>query len=235
MLMVSDRIMAYHHQCPDMAYRAVLFDFDFTLGDSAEGIIHCANSALRSMGLEERDADAIRASIGLSLKEKYVRITGDTDPVRGEEFERAFIEAADRDMTRMATFYPEALPLLAAVRGTGLKIGIVTTKYRRRITEVLDKYGVPDAVDVIVGGDSVKNPKPAPDGLLLASELLGIPVEEMVYVGDNEVDAKAARSAGMDFIGVLTGITTNDIMCQYPNVGIIGSIGSMYGLLGIRR
>ena len=105
----------------------------------------------------------------------------------------------------------------------------------RRITEVLDKYGVPDAVDVIVGGDSVKNPKPAPDGLLLASELLGIPVEEMVYVGDNEVDAKAARSAGMDFIGVLTGITTNDIMCQYPNVGIIGSIGSMYGLLGIRR
>lgn len=218
-----------------MAYRAVLFDFDFTLGDSEEGIIHCANSALRSMGLEERDAGTIRASIGLSLKEKYIRITGDTDPAKGEEFERAFIEAADRDMTRMATFYPEALPLLAAVRAAGMKVGIVTTKYRRRITEVLDKYGVPDAVDIIVGGDSVKDPKPAPDGLLLASELLGIPVEEMLYVGDNEVDAKAAGSAGMDFVGVLTGMTTEDTMCQYPNVGIIASIGSMYDILKIRK
>ena len=218
-----------------MAYRAVLFDFDFTLGDSAEGIIHCANSALRSMGLEERDPDTIRASIGLSLKEKYIRITGDRNPVKGEEFEKAFIEAADRDMTRMATLYPDALPLLAALREAGMKTGIVTTKYRRRITEVLDKYGVPDAVDVIVGGDSVRDPKPAPDGLLLASDLLGIPVKDMLYVGDNEVDAKAARSAGMDFVGVLTGITTEDTMCQYPNVGIVESIGSMYDILKIRK
>ena len=138
-------------------------------------------------------------------------------------------------MTRMATLYPEALPLLAAVRGAGMKTGIVTTKYRRRITEVLDKYGVPDAVDVIVGEDSVRDPKPAPDGLLLASDLLGIPVKDMLYVGDNEVDAKAARSAGMDFVGVLTGITTEDTMCQYPNVGIVESIGSMYDILKIRK
>ncbi len=216
-----------------MQYRAVLFDFDFTLGDSAEGIIHCANTALREMGLEERGPDLIRSSIGLSLREKYVRITGDTDPGRGQEFVDRFVRVADEDMTRMATFYPEALPLLAAVRSAGMKTGVVTTKYRRRITQVLDKYGVPDAVDIIVGGDSVRETKPSPEGLLLASESLGIPVEGILYVGDNEVDAKAAAAAGMDFVGVLTGITDRDTMCQYPNVCIMDSIASMSRFLGL--
>ncbi len=218
-----------------MPYRAVLFDFDFTLGDSAEGIIHCANTALREMGLPERDPDLIRSSIGLSLREKYIRITGDTDPGRGQEFVERFVRVADEDMTRMATFYPESLPLLAAVRAAGYRIGIVTTKYRRRITQVLDKYGEPDAVDVIVGGDSVKETKPSPEGLLLASELLGIPVGDIVYVGDNEVDAKAAEAAGMDFVGVLTGITSREKMCQYPNVCIMENVGSMYEFLKIPR
>ncbi len=216
-----------------MPYRAVLFDFDFTLGDSAEGIIHCANTALREMGLEERDPDLIRSSIGLSLREKYIRITGDTDPGRGQEFVDRFVRVADEDMTRMAVFYPRALPLLAAVRAAGMKTGIVTTKYRRRITQVLDKYGEPDAVDVIVGGDSVRETKPSPEGLLKASELLGIPVRDTVYVGDNEVDAKAAASAGMDFVGVLTGNTDRGTMCQYPHVCIMETVASMYGFLGI--
>ncbi len=231
----SDRIMV----CPPyplrMRYRAVLFDFDFTLGDSEEGIIHCANTALRAMGLDEREAGIIRSSIGLSLREKYIRITGDRDPERGAEFEREFIRVADQDMTRMATFYPEAIPLMAAVRKAGMRLGIVTTKYRRRITEVLDKYGIPDAVDVIVGGDMVKETKPSPEGLLLASETLGIPVGDIIYVGDNVVDAEAARSAGMDFVGVLTGITARGTLCQYPNVAVVGSIASMYGILGIER
>ncbi len=216
-----------------MPYRAVLFDFDFTLGDSAEGIIHCANTALAEMGLEERDPDLIRSSIGLSLREKYVHITGDTDPGRGQEFVDRFVRVADEDMTRMATFYPGALELLAAVRAAGMKLGIVTTKYRRRITQVLEKYGEPDAVDVIVGGDSVRETKPSPEGLLLASELLGIPVGDIVYVGDNEVDARAAAAAGMDFVGVLTGNTGRETMCQYPNVRIMDSVASMYGFLGI--
>ncbi len=217
-----------------MAYRAVLFDFDFTLGDSEEGIIHCANTALSEMGLETLPRERIRSSIGMSLSDKYRHLTGDTDPARTDEFVRRFIDVADRDMTRMATFYPGALELLASVRSNGMKVGIVTTKYVRRITQVLDKYGVPDAVDIIVGGDSVENAKPAPDGLLLASERLGIPVSDIVYIGDNVVDAQAARSAGMDFIGVLTGITAEETMCQYPNVAVIGSIAELPEILKLR-
>ena len=216
-----------------MRYRALLLDFDFTMGDSAEGIIYCANTALRGMGLDERPPERIMATIGFSLREKYIRLTGDTDPGRGEEFVRRFIEAADADMTRMATLYPETLPLIEDARSAGMKVGVVTTKYRRRITEILDKYEVPDAVDIIIGGDSVENPKPAPDGLLLASKILGIPVSDMLYVGDSPVDAQAAASAGMDFVGVLTGTTSREQFLDYPYIAILESIGSLRGILKI--
>jgi phosphoglycolate phosphatase len=216
-----------------MRYRALLLDFDFTMGDSAEGIIYCANTALRGMGLDERSPERIMSTIGFSLREKYIRLTGDTDPGRGEEFVRRFIEAADADMTRMATLYPETLPLIEDARSAGMNVGVVTTKYRRRITEILDKYEVPDAVDIIIGGDSVENPKPAPDGLLLASKILGIPVSDMLYVGDSPVDAQAAASAGMDFVGVLTGTTSREQFLDHPHIAILESIGSLRGILKI--
>lgn len=216
-----------------MRYRALLLDFDFTMGDSAEGIIYCANTALRGMGLDERPPERIMSTIGFSLWEKYIRLTGDTDPGRGEEFVRRFIEAADADMTRMATLYPETLPLIEDARSAGMNVGVVTTKYRRRITEILDKYEVPDAVDIIIGGDSVENPKPAPDGLLLASKILGIPVSDMLYVGDSPVDAQAAVSAGMDFVGVLTGTTSREQFLDYPHIAVLESIGSLRGILKI--
>lgn len=216
-----------------MRYRALLLDFDFTMGDSAEGIIYCANTALRGMGLDERPPERIMSTIGFSLREKYIRLTGDTDPGRGEEFVRRFIEAADADMTRMATLYPETLPLIEDARSAGMNVGVVTTKYRRRITEILDKYEVPDAVDIIIGGDSVENPKPAPDGLLLASKILGIPVSDMLYVGDSPVDAQAAASAGMDFVGVLTGTTSREQFLDYPHIAVLESIGSLRGILKI--
>lgn len=216
-----------------MRYRALLLDFDFTMGDSAEGIIYCANTALKGMGLEERSREKIMSTIGYSLREKYIRLTGDTDDARGEEFVRRFVEAADADMTRMATLYPETLPLIRRVRSAGMKVGVVTTKYRRRITEILDKYEVPDIVDVIIGGDSVDNAKPAPDGLIAASRSLDIPISDILYVGDSHVDAQAAESAGMDFAAVMTGTTPEEVLRKYPHVAILESIGSLDEILKI--
>lgn len=51
-------------------------------------------------------------------------------------------------------------------------------------------------VDVLVGGDLVRRPKPAPGGLYRTAELLGVAVEEVAYIGDAPTDLQAARSAG---------------------------------------
>ena len=58
-----------------MKYRAVLFDFDYTLGDSTKGIVLSANAALQRMGLEAQSEEAIRRTVGLSLRDTYRALT----------------------------------------------------------------------------------------------------------------------------------------------------------------
>lgn len=214
-----------------MRYGAILFDFDFTLGDSSEGIIFCVNTALEGMGRTKASEDSIREVIGLSLAESYRTLTGDTDPGNTSKFSELFIDAADRNMTLTAELYPYSLPMLRAFRRDGIKTGIITTKYRRRITEILDKYNVPGIVDIIIGGDCVKNPKPDPEGLLKAARELDVPVSKCLYIGDSEVDAKAAASAEMDFVGVLTGNTGSDVLSGYPHVAVIDSLENLPDVL----
>lgn len=214
-----------------MRYEALLFDFDFTLGDSSEGIILCVNTALEQMGRETASPELIRKAIGLSLAETYKLVSGDDSRRRAKRFSELFIEAADRNMTLTAELYPYSLPLLRAFRRDGIKVGVITTKYRRRIVEILDKYEVPDILDVIIGGDSVKRPKPDPEGLLKACAELDVPVSSALYIGDSEVDAKAAAAAGMDFVGVLTGITGSDVLEKYPHRAIIDDLESIPDVL----
>ena len=57
--------------------RAVLFDFDFTLADSAEGIVACMNHALGRLGLPPAPADAIRRTIGLDPRKKPSKTDGE--------------------------------------------------------------------------------------------------------------------------------------------------------------
>ena len=214
-----------------MRYEAILFDFDFTLGDSSEGIIFCVNAALEGMGLEKASDESIRKVIGLSLAESYRTLTGDSSRRRTARFSELFTEAADRKMTLTAELYPYSLPLLKALRRDGIKTGIVTTKYRRRITEILDKYEVPGIVDAIIGGDSVKRTKPDPEGLIKAARELDVPVSKVLYIGDSEVDAKAAAAAGMDFVGVLTGSTSCEVLEKYPHRAVIDSLETIPDVL----
>lgn len=66
-----------------MQYQAVIFDFDYTLGDSTEGIITSANYALEKMGCKSAEREAIRRTIGLSLQETYIALTGDKQTEKG--------------------------------------------------------------------------------------------------------------------------------------------------------
>ena len=62
-----------------MKYKAVIFDFDYTLGDCTEGIAASVNHGLKKMGYEAGELEDIRKTIGLSLKETFACLTGSRD------------------------------------------------------------------------------------------------------------------------------------------------------------
>lgn len=213
-----------------MKYRAVLFDFDYTLGDSTKGIVLSANAALQRMGLEAQSEEAIRRTVGLSLRDTYRALTGDENPQAADSFAAFFREKADQVMAESAVLYPSVPPLLKALRAQGIRTGVVTTKFRYRILQILGKYGLTDSVDCIVGAEDVKAEKPSPEGILLAMERLGMRKGEILYVGDSAVDAAAAERAGVAFAGVLTGTTPEEALRGRTCVWIgkeVGEIGKL--------
>lgn len=207
-------------------YKTVLFDFDYTLGDSTNGIVQCENYALRELGYPEKTVPEIKRTIGLSLKEIFRELTGSNDENKSERFIKLFREKADEVMTDSASLYEGAEEMLSEFKRRGIKTGIVTTKFHYRITEILKKFGITEPVDVIIGGDDVMHEKPAPDSLLKAVEILGEDKRGVLYVGDSYVDALAARAAGIDFAAVLTGTTSN--FSDYDKVFVANDLKEIF-------
>lgn len=189
------------------AISAVLFDFDYTLADSSTPIIACINHALAAMGRPAADEARCRACIGLSLADTWRVLTEEAEPESAEVFSRHFIDRADEIMVAQTVLYPFVPEMAAHMQDRGLKLGVVSTKFRRRIAAVLTREGLFEAFNVVVGGEDVVLPKPDPEGLLLAAERCGIAPAHTLYVGDSTVDSEAAARAGMRFAAVLTGVT----------------------------
>ena len=94
--------------------------------------------------------------------------------------------------------FPETEEVLRALKANGARIGIISTKYRYRIMELMGKIFPEGFIDIIVGGEDMKEAKPSPEGLLQAASRLNCPKEQILYLGDSIVDAETAQNAGVD-------------------------------------
>ena len=210
-----------------MTYRAVLFDFDYTLADSSAGIHDCLNYALAQMGLPSASLDATAATIGLSLPEALRRLAGPATPEQCAEFSRHFIVRADHIMIDSIVLYDTARTVVPELKQLGLALGVVSTKYRRRIDVVLARENLRAYFDVIIGGEDVSHPKPHPEGALKAAQALGAAANEVLYVGDSVVDAETARRAQIPFVAVLTGVTAREAFEKFEPIAVIESLNAI--------
>ena len=191
-------------------YKAVIFDFDYTLADSSRAVIECANTGLRGLGLPPASSGAIRRTIGLSLPETLVRLAGERYRPRAVEFRRFWRQRSDKIMVDWTVLLPGAPEAVRALRKKGVQTGIVSTKYRSRIEAVLRREKLSDVFEVIVGGEDVSAHKPDPEGLLRAIDDLGVFAEKALYVGDSVTDAQTAERANVSFAAVLSGVTRRE-------------------------
>jgi phosphoglycolate phosphatase len=179
-----------------MAIRAVLFDFDGTLVDSAPDLAAAANRMRLDRGLPEVDGAALRCRAGSGARGM---LAGAFGVLPGEpEYESMRIEFlevyADRMLERCRPF-DGVRALLDALEARGLRWGIVTNKAMRFALPMTQALGL--APEVLVAGDTTPHTKPHPAPLLHAAARLGVAPQACVYVGDDRRDMLAARSAGM--------------------------------------
>jgi phosphoglycolate phosphatase len=119
-------------------------------------------------------------------------------------------------------------PLLTALRGRGLRLGVATNDSEVPARQHLEAHGITDFFDFIAGYDSGYGAKPGPGMCLAFAAASGLAPERVAMVGDSRHDLQAGRAAGMRTIAVLTGIAQSDDLAPLadavlPNIGAIPS------------
>lgn len=223
-------------------FQAILFDFDYTLADSSPAVIDCIGFAMREMGLAPVADEAACQTIGLSLADTWLRLAGLQHVDQGDAlarrdtFVRLFIQRAEEVMVAKTTLFPFTRPTIMALKerklrgGAARHLGIVSTKFRRRIEAILRRDGLLDVFDVLIGGEDVSRHKPHPESLWLAIERLGVSLKSVLYVGDSTVDAETAQRAGVAFVAVLSGVTPAEAFQGYDVYRMLPNLGGLLDL-----
>ena len=205
-------------------YIYYLFDFDLTLADSSRGIVMCFTHVLQRHGFNDVTEMQIKRTIGKTLEESFAILTGNNNPTQLTEWKLEYTHEADIYMNDNTVLFPETVSVLTKLKEQGAKLAIISTKYRYRIQGVMDRYFPQGFIDVIIGGEDVKVAKPHPQGVKTALKRLRAKKEYTLYVGDSTVDAETAQNAGIDFCGVLNGLTTYDELAVYPHRKILNNL-----------
>lgn len=222
-------------------YQAILFDFDYTLGDSTVAITIGYQKGLAAMGWPAPTTEQVRPTIGMTLQNGYTHLTGDHDEERRNEFFDRFqnavgqraVEQGDLTMIHESRLFPGTEELLRALKAAGVPAGIVSTKTGKIIRSIFEYRKLDDLLVLVVGGEDVKRPKPDPQGLLGAVERLGLTPEQVLFCGDTVIDARTAQAAGADFCAVLNGTTPAEAFEAYPCVHIAPDLADLKNWLEV--
>jgi phosphoglycolate phosphatase len=127
-------------------------------------------------------------------------------------------------MANLTVLYESVPSMVEALRERGLTLGIVSTKFRYRIEQILRRETLLQYFQVVIGGEDVEEHKPHPEGLFKAVERLQCSPASIVYVGDSVADAELAKRAAVPLVVVLSGVTPREHFGSYQAIGIIESL-----------
>lgn len=217
-----------------MPLRGMIFDIDGTLVDTNPSHIEAWRRAFARFGFQIPPA-RIRVEVGKGGDLLVPSILGEElekecgDALRKAQKEE-FLRIAERVPFRV---FPQVAELFGALRERGIRTALATSSDKKHLQATITSAGLDltRLADALVTRDDAEASKPAPDLVFAAVEKLDVSPTQCAMVGDTIYDGQAAQAAGVAFIAVLSGCTTEAELLEAGACGVWRDTGHIYAEL----
>ena len=177
--------------------RAVLFDLDGTLLDTAPDMVGALNALREEQSLAPLPYETVRSAVSHGAARVVKAGFADADPETLLRLQQRFLEIYRGALSRETRLFPGMDVVLQTLADWHIKCGIVTNKAAWLTDPLLAELGLSARFACVVSGDTVAERKPHPLPMIHAAALAEVSPSECIYVGDAERDVQAAHAAAM--------------------------------------
>lgn len=188
-------------------FEAAIFDWDGTLGDTRKVIVFSFQKALAEINIKVSD-DYIERRIGIGAAETFRDILRSSQATFDEKTIKQLVERKSEleiGLTNQVTLFPGARELLDTLLGK-IKMGLASMNNYSVISHLLKAKDLEKYFSVVLTADSISHSKPNPEIFLKTATKLGPKPDRSVVVEDSLFGVKAAKTAKMSCVAVLTGV-----------------------------
>ena len=192
-------------------FEAVLFDLDGTFADTSRDMCDALNIVLIEHKYEIVNCDDLKTHISRGA----IGIIEYASLVNGRSIDSSLLRAEFLEEYSKNTFVHTKMidgisDLISLINDQNIKWGIVTNKHSKYVNKILEGFSLRENLQCLITGDMLQQAKPDPEGLLMASQILKCELSKTVYVGDDERDIIAGKSAGMSTVAADFGFVNKD-------------------------
>ena len=201
----------------------VIFDLDGTLLDTIADLAEAVNRALVACGFAEHPTDAYRFFVGDGVSKLFERALP-PEARTAENIARIrthfmpYYDAHNADLSRP---YEGIVELLAELQSRGVKVAVASNKYQAATQKLVSHYFADTDFVAVFGQREGVAIKPDPQIIFDVLEVAGVTPEDVIYVGDSNVDMQTGPRAGVDTVGVSWGFRPREELAAHNPVAII--------------
>lgn len=184
--------------------KAIFFDFDGTLADTAPGIVLTMQKAFEAMGLPQPTSTQVRQTIGLPLVEA-VRRLGNFSPSEAEHGTEVYRQLFPQYEVGNVKIFPHICETLEALHNKGLRMAICTSRTGVTLDLIMQRFGLAPYFETKITCNDGCRPKPAPDMVLALLDRMALKPNEVMVVGDTTFDIEMGNAAGCATVAVTWG------------------------------
>lgn len=197
--------------------KGIIFDLDGTLLDTIEDLADSCNEVLEELGLPTHETEDYMLKVGSGAKKLITRALP-KESIKEMNINKAFKlfkTVYKKNNGKKTKPYPGIQELLNRLSATDLKLAVLSNKPDVNTADCINEYFPDVRFDIIRGAIDDIPLKPSPDSTLDIIRKFGLTEEEVLFIGDSNIDIETAQNAGITPIAVEWGFRKREVLEEY--------------------